>query len=457
MLGLYASAFAAEKADNSAKKEAVKEHLQNHYKFYGFIRNYFTFDTRESKSGTGELFYYLPNDEKWNMTPEEAAATGYQRADLNAQNQFRFLALTSRVGVDVSGYQISGTKIGAKIEADFYNGLSAVAPGTSKLSGTAVLRLRQAYVTLGWEQEKTSQSLKIGQAWHPMAADMPHVFSLETGAPFNPFSRTPQVTFDANLGKVVTLTAAAIWQMQYNSCGPNGASADYIRNSCVPEFYFGLNLKPAKGLLMRAGVDFLSLVPRTSAVRKYDTGEVDDAGKPIIKEYNEKVKERQNELSPFFYIQYEKGLFSAKAKTVYGSDGSHFNLMGGYAVTAASTNADRYEYASTHSSSTWVSLAYGKKVQGVLFGGYVKNLGTSVDIDPAKLYFCGNGNKNLVSMYRINPEILYNLGKFTFGLEYQLTGVQYGDTKSINARALAADNLHWVINHRVQSMVKFNF
>lgn len=446
MLGLCAPAFAANKAERSEKRAAVKDHLESHFKVYGFIRNYFTFDTRESKSGTGELFYYLPNDEKWNMSEAEAATTGLTRADLNAQNQFRFLALTSRLGLDVSGYQIAGTKIGAKIEADFYNGLSSVGSGTSKLSGTAVFRLRQAFVTLGWQQKKTSQSLKIGQAWHPMAADMPHVFSLETGAPFGPFSRTPQVTFDANLGKMVTLTAAAIWQMQYNSCGPNGSSADYIRNSCVPEFYLGLTLKPAKGLLMRAGVDFLSIVPRTTAVKKIGD-----------KEYSVKVKERQNELTPFFYIQYEKGLFSAKAKTTYGSDGSHFNLMGGYAVTAETTGADTYKYASTHNSSTWVSLSYGKKVQGVLFGGYVKNFGTSVDIDPSKFYFCGNGNKNLVSMYRINPEILYNLGKFTLGLEYQLTGVQYGDTKSINARALATENLHWVTNHRIQGMVKFTF
>ena len=85
----------------AARKEAkdsspVKEHLQNHFKFYGFIRNFFAFDTRESTAGTGDLFYYLPKDQKLNELGD----------DLNAMPSFRFLALTSRLGVDVSGYQV---------------------------------------------------------------------------------------------------------------------------------------------------------------------------------------------------------------------------------------------------------------------------------------------------------------------------------------------------------------
>ena len=57
-------AFAAQEAEK--KSAPVKEHLQNHFKIYGFIRNYFVFDSRESKAGTGDLFYYLPLDNKWN-------------------------------------------------------------------------------------------------------------------------------------------------------------------------------------------------------------------------------------------------------------------------------------------------------------------------------------------------------------------------------------------------------
>lgn len=135
---------------------------------YGFIRNYYAFDTRESVAGTEDFFYYLPKDE--NKKGD---------VDLNGQSSFRFAALTSRIGLNVTGYEYNGLKFGAKIETDFYNGLSGV-------SGTAVLRLRQAYVTVG----RNDWLVTAGQAWHPMAADMPDVFSLNTGAPFGPFSRT---------------------------------------------------------------------------------------------------------------------------------------------------------------------------------------------------------------------------------------------------------------------------
>ena len=66
-------------------------------------------------------------------------------------------------------------------------------------------------------------------------------------------------------------------------------------------------------------------------------------------------------------------------------------------------------------------------------------------------------------MYRIYPEIVYTFGKFVIGLEWQYTAVQYGSYKKVggadylNERGLATDNLHWVGNHRVQSMVRFNF
>ena len=222
-------------AQEPAKTEApVKEHLQNHFKLYGFIRNYFIYDSRESKSGTSDLFYYLPLDQKMNED---------KSLDLNDHSSFRFVALTSRVGLDVSGYQMNNVYFGAKFEADFYAGLSSSSnanaskyfPGNTSISGTAQLRLRQAYATVQWkdlplnDEQKASVDLKIGQAWHPMAADFPHVFSLEVGAPFGPFSRPPLVQMDANLGKNWVVSAAAIWQMQYNSQGPVGASAIYMK------------------------------------------------------------------------------------------------------------------------------------------------------------------------------------------------------------------------------------
>ena len=44
----------------AAAEKEQKAEPKNNFKLYGFIRNYFIFDSRESKSGTGDLFYYLP-------------------------------------------------------------------------------------------------------------------------------------------------------------------------------------------------------------------------------------------------------------------------------------------------------------------------------------------------------------------------------------------------------------
>ena len=397
----------------AATLSAAAQETAPKFKWYGFIRNYAVADTRESIYGTEDFFYYVPKDIKM-----------VNGTDLNAQKTFAFAAITSRIGLDVTGYEVSGWNVGAKLEADFYAGVSGV-------TGTALLRLRQAYVTLS----KGGFSAKIGQAWHPMAADMPHVFSLNTGAPFGPFSRTPEVVLEGKLSDSVTLTGALLWQMQYPSFGPEGASANYMKYSGIPELYLGLSYK-ANGFTGRVGVDMLSIRPR------HNDG-------------TRKVSDRITTVSPFIYLEYTKDLFSVKAKSIFAQAGEHMNLNGGYGVSAVNSDGS-WSYSPTRNSSTWVSLSYGKKLQGVLFGGYVRNFGTK-DALVGDLYFSKNSFSNMRQMYRIAPEVIYNLGKVAFGLEYELTSVQYGDFGMADVYGLANQNIHCVTNHRFQLMVKYTF
>jgi hypothetical protein len=142
--------------------------------------------------------------------------------------------------------------------------------------------------------------------------------------------------------------------------------------------------------------------------------------------------------------------------------------MSGYAKVGELEDGT-WQYASLRNSSSWVSLSYGKKWQGVLFAGYMKNLGLADEHDIEKVYFNSNGSTNINQMYRINPQGLYNFGKFSLGLEYQWTAVQYGKydavqsgpglefVECLNNRGLATTALHWVGNHRVNMMVKFTF
>ena len=182
-------------------------------KLYGFVRNYACYDTRESLTSNSEQFYYMPKDEKLDPNGD----------DINKQSNIMLLSITTRLGLNITGPEFLGAKTSAKIEADF------AGFGTSN----TVLRIRQAYAKMDWEKHH----VLVGQAWHPIMGDMmPDVFSLETGAPFTPFSRSPQVRYDYTT-KGLTLTATALYQYQYTSYGPKGSSYDYARNAVVPEIY----------------------------------------------------------------------------------------------------------------------------------------------------------------------------------------------------------------------------
>lgn len=433
--GFQAVSMSAEPKSDARDANGEKIEKPSHLKFYGFIRNYFTVDTRESKAGTKDLFYYLPKDESLNLSGE----------DMNKQTSFRYLALTSRLGLDIKDYQIGKTSVSAKLEADFYcmNG------------NVATFRMRQAYATLGWNElgknNNHSASLKMGQAWHPMSVEQPYVVSLETGAPFNPFSRTPQATFDYNFGKSVTLTGALVGQMQYLSTGPNGASDNYMKYGCTPEFFAGIAVKTPEGFMFKTGVDVLSIKPR------WRDGE------------GNKVNDRITTVTPFIYLQYTNKMFSINARTLYGSAGEHFNMLSGYGVTDIKDDA-HWKYTPLHSSVSFVSVKYGKKVQIMGMLGYMKNLGTNKELYSDKgdgmtstkyLYLSANGFPNLNSLVRITPTVVYNLGKLSFALEYDLTSAQYGRYSVENcvksSNGLVEDDLHWVTNHRLLGMVKFTF
>lgn len=414
LIGIIAFSVSAFALPAQESKPSIEAH--------GFVRNYYAIDSHEMVALTEDFFTYVPKD-------------GDRYEYVNA----RFAALTSRIWVEAKGYEVDGIKMGARIEADFYNGL-----GADKVTGTANLRLRQAFVTLS----KGNWNLKAGQAWHPLAVDQPDIFSLNAGAPFNPFSRTPLVQYEYKVTPAIGLTAYAIWQMQYASSGPADKSASYIKWGNTPEFYAGVNVVSGN-LLMRFGLNVLSIKPRL-----YDaTGNF--------------TSDRITTMTPFLYAQWKKDAFSVKFKSLFAEAGEHINLNGGYGISAVNPDGS-YEYTPSRNSSSWLSLKYAPgKVDFILYGGYVKNFGTKKALvmpagatqESDYYWFSGNSFSNLNSMYRLTPTVVYNLGKLALGLEYELTSVEYGD----KAQGLSLDSglyekgLHWVTNHRLKGMIKFTF
>ena len=424
----------------ASKAEKARLHWHEHYKVYGFVRNYITFDSRETVTTVAGLFNYMPVDEDWNMSAVQAAAEGLERKDMNAVPAVRFLGITTRVGLDID-YLVGKTRIGGKIEGDF-------CAGTTANGGTALVRLRHAYITLSRDSLGTHRhtriSMLIGQNWHPLTEDMPDVISLNSGAPFNPFNRSPQLRFNASFYGV-TLTAAALWQMQYMSNGPLGPSTQYINRSYTPEVYAGAAYS-THGVTLKAGVDILSICPRK-------TGQVVSSdGTPI----DVRVNDRLTTVSPFFFAEYCHGMLHLAGKTIFAQSGEHLSLGGGYGVAEQLTDGSR-RYTPTRTSATWLSVSYGKKVRGSLLAGYSKALGTK-DTLQGPLYFCGNSFPNINSLWRLQPSITWTIGKyFVLGAEYELTSAQYGTYGTTDTHALATQDLHWVRNHRVQLMTMLKF
>jgi hypothetical protein len=143
--------------------------------------------------------------------------------------------------------------------------------------------------------------------------------------------------------------------------------------------------------------------------------------------------------------------------------------MGGYGVSKVYADGS-YEYTPTRSSISMISAQYGKEWQVMGMLGYVKMLGTAKELysennngltGTGYYYFNSNGFSNMNAMWRFTPTIVRNFGKLSFAVEYDLTGVQYGDYKTAgfvpSKDGLVKDNLHWVYNHRILGMLKYSF
>ena len=394
-----------------AQGKAVKAEI------YGFVRNYFTYDSRSCVQSNEGLFNMLPND----INP------GANGEDLNAIPSVRFLSMTTRLGLNVSGPEIWGAKSTAKIESDFC--------GAS--SGTAFnLRIRQAYAKLAWE----NSNLLVGQAWHPMSGDlMPEVFSLATGAPFNPFNRSPQVRYNYSPVKSLTFTASALYQYQYGSVGPNGGTSNvYSRNALVPELFVGMTAK-GEHLTGGWGVNASTIAPRVV------NGDV-------------RVHERLTSYSAMVFGSLKVDYLTVRAKAVYGQNTSHMQQPTGYGVVSIAADGT-CTYDPMQLGSAWVTMMYGKKLRYGFFAGWMKNFG-SADQEYMVAPVVRN-NTGMDQAYRFSPVVTYKEKNMTIGLEYEHTAAAYGDYKRSSGFGLLTngiiENTHWVANHRVCMMLKYDF
>lgn len=387
-------------------------------KFSGFIRGDLIYKNRESVTALEDLFYLYPKDHLYDDSGK----------DLNAQSSSGFYNLATRASLDAWGLKAFNSSISAKIEADF--------AGSGGSTGTAaIVRLRLAYLKI----DRGNSSFLIGQNWHPMFQNIqPGQLTLSTGAPFQPFNRSPQFRYDYKTKKVI-FRATAVYQLQNKSAGPAGKSNLYAKNAVLPELN-GIIEYNYGSVQTGLGINFLSLTPRTQS-------EIDNQ----VYKVNETIRS----LSYIAYFQYTEQLFTIGLKTVYGQNNTHLNMLGGYGIKTIDSTTGQCKYTNFNHSSSWLNLSYGEKYKGNLMFGYTKNMGTDDElIKDSNVY--GDG-LDIDNMYRIAGNFTYNIPHFSVGLEYELMNANYGDTGSFNWKKGKYTSTHGIAAHRLTGIFRYNF
>jgi len=390
--GILIALSAALLAAPAAFGQSEKSSSTFSFSLSGYVKTDIFYDSRQTVSlREGHYLLY----------PKEPSLDPLGR-DINAAGNFNILSIQTRLAGKITGPDALGAKTSAYIEAEFFG------TSDSDLNG---FRLRHAWLKLNW---KTSE-LMIGQFWHPMfiTESYPEVVSFNTGAPFQPFNRSPQVRFAKSFGRV-GLIATALAQRDFTSNGPQGTSSVYLRNAVLPEMNLKLQYSAKDEAaktesLAGAGIDFMKLVPRLSTSTGYETGA--------------SVKS----LAGMAYVMRKWRKWTLKAEAICGGNLHHLMMLGGYAVRADSVvegdAVQDWAYTPTRVLSLWSeAMTNGKRWQTGVFAGYAKNLGARHELDDLN-YARGY---NIDVLYRVSPRLLLNVGKMRFAAEVELTAASYG-------------------------------
>lgn len=359
------------------------------FKLKGYVKTDVMLDSRQTVTARDGHFLLYPAAENLDMTG----------SDINAVPNFNMLSIQTRLTGIITGPEAFGAKSSGVIEGSFFGSVNPDVNG---------FRLRHAYLTLDWE----NSSLLVGQYWHPMFMIelCPSTLSFNSGVPFQPFSRNPQIKFTQKLSSIyLSLTAAS--QLDFVSYGPNGVSSSYLRNSVVPILNFSVKYA-SPAMILGISTTYMTLTPRLFSSDNYN------ADVPQKYSTNNSI----SGISAMVFAKFMVNEFTAKFEGIYGSNVSDLLMLGGYAVKSVNAVTGAEEYTNTNTFSVWGDLSYGKVLELGIFAGYTKNLGTE-DNNVGTYYSRGS---NIEDVFRISPRIKYKMGNVKFGAEVEYTSAAYG-------------------------------
>lgn len=372
--------------------------------FSGFVKADFFGDSRQVSSIREGHFLLFPENELLDQNGE----------DIHAKPNLNFLSAQTRVTGKITGPEFLNAKTSGMIEAEFF--------GTSE-GDVNGLRLRHAFVKLDWR----NTSLLAGQFWNPMfVVDCsPATISFNTGSPFQPFARNPQLRFVQKFD-ALSFTAVAYTQRDFQSNGPDGFSSKYLRNAVLPGLHAQFQFNAGDNVFGIGG-GYKILTPRISTSKNY------------------KSDENIGSLSALAFGKFKFNDVVWKIEGVYGQNMTDFTMLGGYGVKSVDTTTGIETYTNINTMSVWTEISYVKNIEVGIFAGMSKNLGA----DDNFTAFYGRGG-NIENLIRVSPRFAIISGKTKIAAELEITSAAYGtvnyadkgkveNTKSItNIRGLLA-------------------
>lgn len=368
----------------------------------GFVKADYFFDSRQTIAAREGHFLLYPANEKLDANGE----------DINANPNLNMLAVQTRLIGKITGPDAFGAKTSGLIEGAFFG------HSDGDING---FRLRQAYAKLNWEKTE----LLFGQTWHPMFVTdcFPGVISFNTGAPFQPFSRNPQVRVSRKFGENLKVVAALQSQRDFTSTPStptlSTAGSTPLRNSGIPDMQLQLHFKN-DNITTGIGGGYKILTPR------------------LVTDSNYKATGTVNGLSATAWFKYKAEKFTFKTQATYGENLYDVLMLGGYAISDTTGNSvdflskDIREYTSLDVLSAWVECnTNGEKFQVGLFAGYTKNFASKENI-----YNWTNSSSYSVRgididyIYRVAPRFVFISGKTKFATEIEYTTAGYGSTRN---------------------------
>ncbi len=368
--------------------------------FSGFVKNDFFLDTRQNVSIREGHFLLYPKSVMLDSVGE----------DINAGANFNFVSIQSRLSGKITGPDAFGAKTSGVLEADFFGNENA------NFVDANGFRLRHAFAKLNWAKTE----LLFGQYWHPFFVpnSFPGVISFNTGVPFQPFSRNPQIRLTHKINKI-SIIGVVNSQRDFVSSG----GSDLMRNSAIPEMnlqfqYAQKNDSLKTEFFAGLGVEYKMLRPRLSST----------AGGKVYK-----VNETVGSYAATAFLKIVVPSVSVKFLGVYGQNLTDLVMLGGFAVdTIADPVTGKVNYSPYNTLSLWLDAnTNGKKIQVGIFAGYTQNLGLDTELAFTNATNIINGLKStsrgydIKSVSRISPRIVFISGKFNLAVECEYTQVAY--------------------------------